>query len=139
MREDHRERFSIISHWGLEQSKVALMGYKNSPAHVQRFMDYTLKKLREFAGAFVDIVIYSNTAQEHLMHLEAVCTIFAERQLALAPLKSFLGYPSVQLLAAPVGKNAAASPCTCTSAQWKFFFFAFKALAVRVVRVVRGA
>jgi len=37
---------TVVSHRGLETSNVALMGYKNSPAHMQRFMDRILWHLR---------------------------------------------------------------------------------------------
>lgn len=52
---EYRDRFTIVSHRGLERSRVALMGFRNSPAHVQRFMDRLLHLHRDFVRAFIDI------------------------------------------------------------------------------------
>lgn len=82
-----------------EQSKVALIGVKNYPAHVQRFMDKKIHPYREFARAFIDdMVVLSKTATEHVHHLRKVFALFTEIGLSLSPAKSFLAYPSVQLL-----------------------------------------
>ncbi|PFH55169.1 hypothetical protein XA68_10520 [Ophiocordyceps unilateralis] len=68
---DHRERFTVVSHRGLERSVVALMGYKNSPAYAQRFIDHILRDYSEYAAGYIDdIVIYSNTAKEYLNYLK---------------------------------------------------------------------
>lgn len=97
--EPHRDRFTVISQRGQERSKVALMGFKNSCAYVQRFMDRRLYIYRQFVKAFIDdIVIYSDTEDEHLEHLRRVLTLLREIGLSLSAKKSFLGYPSVELL-----------------------------------------
>ncbi|KAL8369548.1 hypothetical protein RB595_000061 [Gaeumannomyces hyphopodioides] len=94
-----REKFTIVSHRGLERSKVALMGFKNSPAHVQRFMDKELRPHSSYATAFIDdIIIFSDSEEEHLKHLDAIFALFAERNIGLAGKKSFLCYSSVVLL-----------------------------------------
>jgi hypothetical protein len=36
---DHRDRFTIVSHHGQEVSKVILIGFKNSLAYSQRYID----------------------------------------------------------------------------------------------------
>lgn len=96
---DYRDRFTIISHRGLEQSTVALMGFRNSPAHVQRFMDQLLRKHCRYCRAFIDdIIIYSDTFEEHLHHLRTILRLFQRRGISLSPKKSFIGYPSVELL-----------------------------------------
>lgn len=48
----HRDRLTLISPRGLEQPTVYLMGYRNSPAHVQRFMDHLLTRHSETAATF---------------------------------------------------------------------------------------
>lgn len=56
-----RDHFTMISHRGLERSKVALMGFRNSPAYAQRFMDRLLKGHQDYCRAFIDdIVIFSD-------------------------------------------------------------------------------
>lgn len=49
------------------------MGYRNSPAYVQRMIDRILRPFRAFARAYVDdIVIYSNSLEELVDHLHQV-------------------------------------------------------------------
>lgn len=96
---DYRDRFTIISHRGLERYKVAPMGYRNSPAHAQRFMDRLLELHRSYCRAFIDdMIIYSDTFEEHCQHLSTVFDLFLEKGLSISPEKSYLGYPSVELL-----------------------------------------
>ena len=75
------------------------MGYKGSPPYIQRQTDTILRPLRAFARAFVDdIVIFSHTLAEHLQHLRQLFLLLRSKGISLAPLKSYLGYPSVMLL-----------------------------------------
>jgi hypothetical protein len=96
---DYQDRFTIISPRGIERFTVPPMGYRNSPAYVQRLMDKFLKKYGLYCRAFiVDIVIYSDTFDDHLQHLNTIFGLFADKRISLAPKKSFIGYPSVELL-----------------------------------------
>jgi len=96
---DSRDRLTIVSHRGQEEPNVAIMGFKNSPAHVQRYMDRRLWPYRKFVRCFIDdIVIFSKTAAEHILHLRQILALFAEMRLWLSADKSFLAYPSVELL-----------------------------------------
>lgn len=62
-------------------------------------MDYELRPFKAFARCFVDdIVIFSDTKQDHLDHLRSLLSHFSSINLRLAPSKSFLGYSSVELL-----------------------------------------
>ncbi len=99
MHPQDRHRLTIISHRGQETFNVAVMGYKNSPAYVQRQIDRLLRKFRSFARAYVDdVVIYSKTLEEHLEHLRQIFGLFVRAGISVNPSKAFLGYPSVQLL-----------------------------------------
>ena len=94
-----RNKLTIISHRGQEESSVALMGYKGSPPYVQRQTDALLRPLRAFVRAFVDdIIIFSRTLEEHVSHLRQLFQLLREKRASLAPTKSFLGFPSVTLL-----------------------------------------
>jgi hypothetical protein len=80
-------------------SNVALIGFKNSAAYVQRFIDKKLHPFKHFTRAFInDIIIFSKTAKEHLAHLRQILQLFAELKLLLSPTKSWLVFPLVQLL-----------------------------------------
>lgn len=95
---DHQDRFTITSHRGLERSTVALMGFRNSPAHVQRFMDQLLRNY-PFARCYIDdIVIFSDTGREHVQHLKEIFRVLQRVNLAVNPAKSWVGYDSVELL-----------------------------------------
>lgn len=95
----HRHRLTVVTHRGQEYFKVAVMGYKNSVAYVQRHMDRLLWPYRGFARAYVDdMVIFSKTLTDHLMHLKAIFTMLTENNISIKPTKAFLGYPTVQLL-----------------------------------------
>lgn len=108
----HRYRMVVISPRGLEVSNVILMGFRNSPAFAQRFMDQRLTRHDKYAKAYIDdIVIFSDTEKDHLRHLEAIFRMCAETRLALAPKKSFLGYSSIRLLGFAVdGDGIATTP-----------------------------
>lgn len=75
------------------------MGFKNSPAYVQRKIDAILRVYRAFARAYVDdIVVFSKTLEEHLTHLSEVFQLLDSYGIRLSPKKSYLGYPTVALL-----------------------------------------
>ena len=75
------------------------MGYRNSPAYVQRMIDKILRPFRHFCRAYVDdIVIFSTSLKEHVRYLTLVFQALSEMNIHLAPNKAFLGYPSVHLL-----------------------------------------
>lgn len=96
---EHRDRFTLVSPRGLERSTVALMGFRNSPAYTQRFMDRLLSGHSEYCRAFIDdIVIYSETREEHERHLRRIFELFLSKNIAISPSKSFVGYPNVELL-----------------------------------------
>ena len=96
---DDRHKLTVVTHRGQESFNVAVMGYKNSPAYVQRQIDRLLRALRSFARAYVDdVVVFSKTLEEHVDHLRQVFALFSKYRISINPVKAFLGYPSVQLL-----------------------------------------
>ena len=95
----HRYRLTVSSHRGQETFKVPVMGFRNSPAYVQRMIDRILRPFRHFCRAYVDdIVIFSSSLEEHIKHLTLVFQALSEMNIHLAPAKAFLGYPTVSLL-----------------------------------------
>ncbi|KAK2062048.1 DNA/RNA polymerase [Colletotrichum caudatum] len=80
----HQDRMVIISPRGLEYSNVALIGFKNSPAYAQPYIN--------------DIVIFSNSDKEHLRHLETILKILNKYRIHIRAQKSFASFPSVKLL-----------------------------------------
>jgi len=95
----HRHRLTVVLHQGQKTFKVAVMGYRNSSAYIQRMINRVLQRQRAYARAYVDnIVIFSNTLEEHLKHLHNVFVTLKRMRICLAPEKSFLTYPFIQLL-----------------------------------------
>jgi len=65
------------------------MGLKNSPATFQRMVDTVLKEFKgKFCGVFFDdIVIYSNSFEDHLEHLNLVLKALSKSGLTVNPKK----------------------------------------------------
>ena len=96
---DDRHKLTVVTHRGQESFKVTVMGYKNSPAYVQRQIDRLLRDYKVYARAYIDdVVIYSETLEEHVKHLRAIFGLFAKFNISINSKKAFLGYPSVNLL-----------------------------------------
>ena len=101
----------MVTHRGQETFNVAVMGYKNSPAYVQRQIDRILRPYREFAKAYInDVVIYSKTLQKHVGHLRKVFGLFESIGVSIKPTKAFIGYSSVQLLGQRVNSLGLSTP-----------------------------
>ena len=94
-----RHKLTVVSHRGQESFNVAVMGFKNSPAYVQRQIDRLLRLHRKYARAYVDdIVVFSKTKEEHETHLRAVFSVLRDNNISIKSTKAFIGYPSVSLL-----------------------------------------
>ena len=99
VKKEHRYRLTVASHRKQETFKVPVMGFKNSPAYVQRLIDEILRPQRAYCRAYIDnIMIFSNSLDEHITHLDSVFKILNVRNLQINPKKSYLGYPSAKLL-----------------------------------------
>jgi hypothetical protein len=81
-------------------------GLKNAPIHFQRVMDTEIQRhgLQDFTGCFIDdIIIFSNTAEEHLQHIQQVMEMLDAVNLRFHPSKSIFMADSVQYLGHYVG------------------------------------
>lgn len=99
VKKQHWNHIAVLLHRGQEIFNVTLMGYINSVPYIQRQMDFQLKEFTEFCRIYIDnIVIASKTFEDHLQHLNLLFTKLQALNITLEPSKSFLGYPSIQLL-----------------------------------------
>lgn len=106
-----RHKFTVVTHRGQEQFNVGVMGFKNTPPYVQRQIDNILREFKDFCRAYIDdIVIFSKTLDEHIEHLHKVFELFNRLHISLSPTKSFLGYPTVQLLGLKVDAFGLSTP-----------------------------
>jgi hypothetical protein len=105
LHKDSQHLVTVVTHRGLEYFKVAPFGFTNSPAHMQRFMDGKLRDMKSFSRCYIDdIVIFSNTFEEHVNHLSAVLSMLEDTGLYLSPKKCHIGYHSVKLLGRMVNR-----------------------------------
>lgn len=100
MHEDSTEKTAFITPFGLFEWVVMPNGLTNAPATYQRAMNFAL---RDLIGSccFVylhDIIITSNTFEEHLEHLGLVLTQIQNHQLFANPAKCNLAMTFVTLL-----------------------------------------
>jgi hypothetical protein len=99
---EDRQKTAFISHRGHWQFKRLPMGLINSPATFQRMVDAVLGELKWVIcfGYFDDVCIFSNSFEEHLMHIRTVLNKLRDNGLTINPKKvqlcriklKFLGY-----------------------------------------------
>jgi hypothetical protein len=81
------------------------MGYKNSPAHMQRYMDTLLRPIAPSTRCYIDdIVVATETFEEHLAELRKLFDILTDARLSLTAAKCHVGYHSVTLLGRKVDR-----------------------------------
>ena len=65
-----RYKTAFITPWGLYEFKVMPFGLSGAPASFQKLMDRILRGSQEYSEAYLDdVVIFSETWEEHLKHL----------------------------------------------------------------------
>ena len=101
---DSREKTAFITHQGLYEFNVMPFGLKNAPAVFQRLMNKVLMGLnpengRDFVAVYLDdVIIFSDTFEDHLEHLKLVLQRFAAAGLKLKPSKCHFICQTVEYL-----------------------------------------
>ena len=91
--EDSQEKTAFITQHGLYEFRVMPFGVMNAPAVFQRLMQKVLEGLqsdngKEFASVYLDdVIVFSETLQDHVNHLRAVCNRLRNAGLKLNPKK----------------------------------------------------
>ncbi|XP_078237011.1 uncharacterized protein LOC144584564 [Pogona vitticeps] len=99
-----QEKTAFCSPFGLYEFRVLSFGLRNAPATFQRLMDQTLVGLSDFTVAYIDdIGIFSNTWEDHLIHLELVLQRLSAAGLTVKASKCQLGSPEIKYLGHMVG------------------------------------
>ncbi|XP_076844741.1 uncharacterized protein LOC143489530 [Brachyhypopomus gauderio] len=83
---------------GLYHFVVMPFGLHGAGATFQRLMDEVLKGTEGFAAAYIDVVIYSTSWDEHVQHMQVVLQKIAEAGLTVNPSKCCLAKDSVSYL-----------------------------------------
>jgi hypothetical protein len=101
-----KEKTAFRTHRGLFQFLRMPFGFRNGPAVFQRIMQNVLAPyLWIFTLVYIDdIVIFSRTFKDHLIHIHTVLKAVAKSGITLSPNKCFFGYQSLKLLGHKVSR-----------------------------------
>ena len=90
--ENARVKTAFVTPFGLYQFRVMPFGLQGAPATFQRMMDQLLRGLEEYAAAYLDdLVIYSDSCEDHMLHLAKVFDRLRGAGLTAKPRKCQVG------------------------------------------------
>jgi len=70
---EDRDKSEFTTHFGQYQFSVMPFGLSGAPATFQRMMDKIIRGQESYAAAYLDdLIIFSNTFEEHLEHLSHI-------------------------------------------------------------------
>ena len=88
---DSRSKTAFTTPFGLFQFKTMPFGLKGAPATFQRLMDRLLQDCQAFAAAYLDdLIIFSETFDDHLQHIRAVLDRLQELASLSSPVSAYL-------------------------------------------------
>ena len=97
--EKDRHKTAFVTPFGQFEWNVLPQGLRNAPPSFQRAMSNVLSSCSNFSLIYLDdIVIYSRSFEEHLLHLEQVLRALATHHLVLIPAKCEIVKQSIQYL-----------------------------------------
>ena len=104
VKQEDQHKTAFTTPYGLYHFKVMPFGLCGAPATFQRMMDQLLRGAKEHAAAYIDdLVIYSQTWEEHICHLRAILTWLRAAKLTARPEKCQLGMRHCTYLGHVVG------------------------------------
>ena len=99
VREPSREKTAFVTFDGLYEFKVMPFGLCNAPSTFQRLMQKILRGLSSFCSVYIDdILIFSESIEDHINHLSQVLERVESFGLKLHPSKCSLGCSQVLFL-----------------------------------------
>ena len=102
-----KEKTAFVTRFGLYQFNVLPIGLINSPPTFQKVMTDTLKSCRQFCLVCLDdIIVFSKSYEEHMLHLEQVFSALQTRHFVLNPPKCELMVPTINYLGHTISENA---------------------------------
>ena len=106
IRDSDKEKTAFITPFGLYQFNVLPMGLKNSPPTFQKVMNDTLKNCRLFSNVYIDdVIVFSQSFDDHMLHLEAVLTALQQKQLVVNPPKCIFAVNQINYLGHTISYN----------------------------------
>ncbi|CAJ1064638.1 uncharacterized protein LOC120723181 [Xyrichtys novacula] len=90
--------------YGLFHFRVMPFGLQGAPATFQRLMDQVLREVSAFSAAYLDdVVVYSQTWEEHMAHLTRVLHCIKAAGLTINPRKCIFAQKEVEYLGYIIG------------------------------------
>jgi hypothetical protein len=103
---DGKPKTAFVTPFGLYQFHVMPFGLQGALATFQRLMDLVLRGLEEFSAAYIDdVVIYSISWKDHIVHLRKVLMAIRKAGLTVKPKKCQLGMNQCHYLGHIVGNG----------------------------------
>ena len=82
MAEDSKDKTAFTMPFGLFEFEVMPFGLHSAPATFQRLINHVLRDCWSFSRAYInDIVVFSRSWEEHLVHLGQVILVYREHNL----------------------------------------------------------
>ena len=102
---------AFICHRGKFEFLRMPFGVKNAPAAFQELMQTILNPYKDFTTAYMDdIIVFSNSWEDHIRHIETTLAALGEAGLTANPRKCRWGGKSVQFLGHQVGAGEMSIP-----------------------------
>ena len=106
IKELDKPKTAFVTLFGLYQFNVLPMGLINSPPTFQKVMTNTLKSCHQFCLVYLDdIIVFSKSYEEHILHLERVFSALQARNFILNPPKCELMVPKINYLGHTISEN----------------------------------
>lgn len=106
MHPDSIEWTALIVPQGLYEWLVMPFGIKNAPAVFQRKMDNYFSKYENFIAVYIDdILVFSQSEQEHATHINKMLHVCKENGLVLSPSKMKVAVSEIDFLGVTLGNR----------------------------------
>ena len=96
---DDVQKTAITTPFGLFEYQTMPFGLRNAAQMFQRHMDSILQGFEAFAAAYIDdIIIFSDSAEDHEQHISTILGVLKENSLQLNNEKCILGSKEIEFL-----------------------------------------
>ena len=104
--ESDKFKTAFRTKYGLYEFNVIPFGLINAPSHFQRIMNQLIEPYSKFCSVYLDdVIVFSNTLEEHLNHLEKIFSLFKQVNLRLKLKKCEFAATSIEYLGHKVTKG----------------------------------
>ena len=106
IRKEHEPKTAFQTRYGSFEWTVMTFGLTNAPATLQRTMDMTFSDMIDYTDIYVDaIVVYSESLEDHLVHLRKVLQRLREHQLFVKLKKCSFAQSEIEFVGLIVGRK----------------------------------